>query len=89
MPNFDITVNVYIFLLIIVLAVMLGFLPRSRQLAKKQRKIIELEQEMMQAHAELLENQREFCQLEARMKEVANPNPVISMKDKNRATGTD
>jgi len=89
MPNFDITVNVYIFLLIIVLAVMLGFLPRSRQLAKKQRKILQLEQEMVDAHAELLENQREYCKLEARMKEVANPNPVISMKDKNRATGTD
>jgi hypothetical protein len=89
MPTFDITLNVYIFLLIIVLAVVLGFLPRSRQLAKKQRKIMELEHEMVEAHAEILENQREFCALEARMKEADNPNPVISMKDKNRATGTD
>ncbi|HEV2482910.1 MAG TPA: hypothetical protein VGS79_24760 [Puia sp.] len=89
MPIFDITLNVYIFLLIIGLAVVLGYLPRSRQLAKKQRKILELEQEMVQAHAELLENQREYCQLESRLKDIANPNPVISMKDKNRATGTD
>jgi hypothetical protein len=89
MPTFDITLNVYIFLLIIGLAVVVGYLPRSRQLAKKQRKIMELEHEMVKAHAEVLENQREFCELEARMKEVANPNPVINMKEKNRPTGTD
>lgn len=90
MPTFDITLNIYIFLLIIGLAVVVGYLPRRRQLAKKQRKIAELEHEMVQAHAELLENQREFCELESRMKEaeVSNPNPVISMKEK-RATGTD
>ena len=93
MPTFDITLNVYIFLLIIVLAVVLGYLPRSRQLAKKQRKIIELEIEMVQAHAELLENQREYCELELRMKDTANPanttGPVIPMIEKNRPTGTD
>jgi hypothetical protein len=89
MPIFDITLNAYIFMMIIGLAVVLGYLPRSRQLAKKQRKINQLEQEMVEAHAELLENQREYCELESRMKEVANPNPVISMKEKNRATGTD
>ena len=94
MPTFDITLNVYIFLLIIGLAVFVGTLPRRRQLAKKQRKINELEREMVQAHAEVLENQREYCELESRMKEVevANPNPVISMKEKEkekRATGTD
>lgn len=89
MPNFDITLNVYIFLLIIGLAVVLGYLPRSRQLARKQRKIMQLEQEMVDAHAEVLENQRECCELASRLKEVANPNPVISMKEKNRATGTD
>lgn len=89
MPNFDITLNIYIFLLIIGLAVVLGYLPRSRQLSKKQRKVMQLEQDMVDAHAEVLENQREYCELEARLKDVANPNPVISMKEKNRATGTD
>jgi hypothetical protein len=95
MPTFDITLDVYVFLLIIVLSAILGFLTRSRQLAKKQRKIVELECEMMQAHAELLENQREYCELERRIKDrpgtaAANPaNPVIAMKGKTRPTGTD
>jgi hypothetical protein len=91
MPNFDITLNIYIFLLIIGLAAVLGSLPRSRQLKKKQRKIVQLEQEVVEANAEVLETQLEYCELESRLKEIANPapNPVISMKDKNRATGTD
>lgn len=89
MPNFDITLNVYIFLLVMGLAVVLGYLPRSRQLAKKGRKIMQLEQEVVEAHAEVLENQREFCELESRLKDLNNPNPVISMQEKNRATGTD
>jgi hypothetical protein len=89
MPTFDITLDIYIFLLIIGLAVVLGFLPRSRQLAKKQRKIAELEHEIVEAHAEILENQREFCELESRMKEKDVSKPVIPMKEKNRPTGTD
>jgi hypothetical protein len=93
MPTFDITLNVYVFLLIIVLSVVLGYLPRSRQLAKKQRKIAEMERETMQAHAELLENQREYCELEQRIKDMVNPanatGPVIPMQEKKRPTGTD
>ena len=87
MPTFDISINIYLFALTIFVSLFLGYARRSRQLAKKQRRIVELERDMVQAHAELLESQREYCQLEARMKEVDNPNPVIAMK--NRPTGTD
>ena len=94
--SFDITLNIYLFLLLLVVAAMLGHIPRAKMIAKKQRKIAELEREMVQAHAEVLESQREFCQLEASMKESSNP--VIPMKNnkweeppqKNtRHTGTD
>ena len=104
MPTFDITMDVYIFLLTIVFSLGVGFLLRRRQLARKQRKIEELEVEMMQAHAELLESHREYCILEARLKDITNP--VIAMKSNkleevpptpperktirtNRPTGTD
>ncbi|HEY4109474.1 hypothetical protein [Puia sp.] len=92
MPNFDITLNVYLILLLIACAFGVGCLPRKKQMARKQRKIAELEREMVQAHAEILESQREYCRLEARMQNVSNP--VISMKsnkheENNRPTGTD
>ena len=94
--NFDINLNIYVFFLLLFCAAILGYLPRSKQIARKQRKVSELEREMVQAHAEVLESQREFCQLEASMKSTSNP--VIPMKNnkweeppqKNtRSTGTD
>ena|SRR5579872_5161349 len=78
MPTFDVTLNIYILLLLIAAAVMAGYLPRSKQINRKQRKIAELEREMVQAHAELLENQREYCLLEAKVQDITNP--VIPMK---------
>lgn len=79
MPNFDITINAYLFLLIIVTAGLPGFLLKTRKLLKKERLIKELEGELVQAHAELLESQKEFCDLESRMRET--PSPVIAMKN--------
>ncbi|MBS1659997.1 MAG: hypothetical protein JST68_02990 [Bacteroidetes bacterium] len=80
MPTFDISINIYIFLLIIVTAALAGFLLKgSRKLVKKDRQIKELEQELVQAHAELLESQKEFCDLESRVRET--PSPVITMKN--------
>ena len=105
MPIFDITMDFYVFLLTILLSVGVGYLLRRRQLARKQRKIVELEHEMVQAHAEVLESQRDYCHLEARLKDITNP--VIAMKSNkledtpptpapereslrtNRPTGTD
>jgi hypothetical protein len=92
MPNFDITLNIYILLLLIIAAFGLGCLPRKRELGKKQRKIVELERELVQAYAEVLDSQREYIQLEAKMKDITNP--VIPMKsnkleENNRPTGTD
>lgn len=81
MPTFDITLNLFVFGSMLVLAIVLGYLPRSRQLARKNRVIAKLEKEMVQAHAELLETQREYCELETKMKDITNP--VIPMNSKN------
>src|ERR1700754_368749 len=78
MPNFEISINVYILLLIIVTAMMAGFLGRSKQLAKKDRTIAGLERDMMQAYAELLDTQRDYCELESKVRDAASP--VIAMK---------
>lgn len=81
MPTFDITLNLFVFGSMLLLAFGAGFMFRSRQLAKKNRQITKLEKEMIQAHAELLETQREFCELEAKMRDITNP--VIPMNSKS------
>jgi len=92
MPYFDLTLNIYILGLLMIVSFFLGTLPRKRDLGKKQRKIIELERELVSAYAEVLDSQREYIQLEAKMKDITNP--VIPMKsskleENNRPTGTD
>ena len=77
MPTFEITLDVFVFGLVLIVAVLIGYLPRSRQLMRKNRQIARLEGEMMQAHAELLESQREFCEQEAKLKDITNP--VVAM----------
>ncbi|HEV2354134.1 MAG TPA: hypothetical protein VGR89_07820, partial [Puia sp.] len=57
-----------------------GFCLGKQLVAKQKRKTAELEREMMQAHAELLETQRDYCELESRLKEEGSP--VIPIKKK-------
>lgn len=81
MPTLNITLNLFMWGLMLIAAVLVGYLPRRRQLTRKDRQIAKLEQEMIQAHAELLETQREFCEMEAKLKDITNP--VIPMNSKN------
>jgi hypothetical protein len=103
MPDFDISIDIYVLFLLLAAAMGVGFLARNRQIARKNRKLAELEKEMMQAHAELLDTQKDYCELESRVKE--EDSPVISIRnnskkqepakkplprtDGDRATGTD
>ena len=102
MPTFDITLNIYVFLLSLGLSLVLGFWGRSNQLAKKHRRIVQLEREVTDAYAETLESQKDYRELEMKYKDLTNP--VITMKNskledspitdrdgmrQNRATGTD
>ena len=71
-------------------------------MAKKHRRIIQLEREITEAYAETLESQKNYSELAIKYQDLTNP--VISMKNskledavltdregmrKNRATGTD
>ena len=78
MPEIDLNINIYIFLVSMGLAALVGFGFRSRQLAKKNRQIAALEMEVMQISAEILEVQKEYCQLESKMKDMNIP--VISIR---------
>lgn len=80
MPLFDLSFNIDLFILLVIigLSMYIGFLLRSYQIRKKNRRIAELESEMLQAHAEVLLAQKEYHELESRVKDM--PIPVIAMK---------
>lgn len=81
MPIFDISIDIYLLIAMLALAMVAGFWGRSRQIIKNKRRIAELERELMQAYAELLELQKEHCEMESPVKE--GNSPVIPLKKKN------
>jgi hypothetical protein len=85
MPDFDIPIDIYLLAAMLALAMVAGFLLRSHQLAKKKRQIARLEQEMMQAYAEVLEIQKDYCELESKVKE---GNSLVIQLKKSPETGT-
>jgi len=80
MPDFDLSVDIYSLAGMWALAMMAGFLLRSRQLAKKKRQIMKLESEVLEANAEVLEMQKDYCELEGKVK--GEDSPVIPIKKK-------
>jgi hypothetical protein len=80
MPDFDLSVDIYLLAGMWALAMMAGFLLRSRQLAKKKRQIMKLESEVLAANAELLESQKDYCELEEKVKKEDSPVIPIHMK---------
>jgi hypothetical protein len=88
MPDFDLSIDIYVLAALLALAMLMGFLLRSRQMAKKKREIVRLEIEMNEAYAELLESQKDYCELELKVK--GEDSPVIPIKknqDGMTATG--
>ncbi len=79
----EVTLNVFVILGFLLLAMALGFFARSAQLNSLRRKVVELEREMLSNHASILELQQQKAGLEKQMKE--SRIPVIPMKNKEEA----
>jgi hypothetical protein len=78
MLTFDLIINPFIVLAALIGGAIIGFAIGKGKLAKKQSRIIELESEMMSSHAEVLEMQKAYVQLERKLGDPSSP--VISMK---------
>ncbi|HEY8733385.1 MAG TPA: hypothetical protein VIL90_02390 [Puia sp.] len=68
MLNVEFTLNVLNLILMVTGAVLVGYYLRSRQLRKKQFKISELRKEIVYNHAQILELQTEYVNLEKELK---------------------
>ena len=78
MITLDLIINPVILLAAIIVGVGIGLLIGRSKVAKSRAKVLEVEKEMMNAHAEILEMQKAYIQLENKLEE--HSIPVISMK---------
>ena len=80
LPDFDLSLDIYLLAVLLLLAMLVGFLLRGRQVAKMRRQIAEAEREMSKAYAEVLETQKDYCELESKLG--FEDSPVIPIKKK-------
>ncbi len=66
---------------IVLASAIIGFLMRKGQLAKSQRRILSLENEMLQNHAEILRLQQDLARAEKSVPDRSSSTPVVPMKD--------
>jgi hypothetical protein len=78
MLNVEFTLNVLTLISMFSGALLFGYYLRSRQLKKKQFKISELRKEIVYNHAQILELQMEYVNLEKSIK--GSNAPVLPMK---------
>lgn len=79
MPSFEVYLNVLWLPFIALLSAIVGFLLRSSQLRKARQKVISLENEMLQNHAEILQLQKDIVRLQNTLGD--SKTPVVSIKD--------
>lgn len=78
MFTLDLIINPIVLVTAIALGVLIGFSFRKRKLAKMQSRVHELEEEMMASHAEILEIQKAYVNMENNI--IDKSIPVIPMK---------
>lgn len=76
-----IPVNAFLFGGLILLSFLTGFMVRVGQLKSLKKKVLELENEMLSNHADILDLQKEKVALEQRLKEFHIPVIPITGKD--------
>jgi hypothetical protein len=77
MPAIELTLNVFVLTGIVFGSFVIGFLIRANQIRSLKRKIVELEKEMLNNHADILELQRSKALLEQNLQ--ASKIPVIPL----------
>jgi len=80
----EITLNVISLGALLLVTLFIGFIARNMQLAKLRKCIENLENEMLQSHAEILKLQKENSNLEIRQQ---SQTPIVSIRDNATESG--
>ena len=84
MPAIELSLSIYVLLLIIFVSFLTGFWIRKKQIKPLRKKVYELEKEMLSNHAEILELQRTKTLLEQNIQSSKIPViPLNPSKDEN------
>jgi hypothetical protein len=83
----ELIINPFIFAGAVIAGVFMGYMFRKRKLAKMQSRILKLEEEMMNSHAEILEIQKAYVDMENNL--IDQSSPVIPMKHSNKDSNKD
>jgi hypothetical protein len=84
MLAFVISLNIFILAILLAAAFSIGYLIRAHQISEHRKKILELEKDMLNCHAEILELEKEKSHLIHQMKESKIPViPLQRPKDDN------
>jgi len=70
MLSLEFSMSLMMLFVVIAVSGFAGFMLRSRQLAKSRMKLIKVENEMISSHAEILELQKEYMELELKLRGV-------------------
>jgi hypothetical protein len=74
----EVTINVFVFALVLLAAAIVGYCLRSRQMMKSIAKIEQLEREVLSNYAQILDLEKENTILESKIQDIKIP--VIPMK---------
>jgi hypothetical protein len=87
MFTFEFPINALALLAIIAASGFIGFTLRRSQIAKIHKKLVKVENEMINSHAEILELQKEYITMELKLRGIKDP--VVVMTNPNDANSNE
>jgi hypothetical protein len=87
MLTLEFSMNAFVLIAIVVASACVGFVFRNIQITKSRFRIFQLENELINSHAEILELQRDFISLEMKMH--ATKEPILVMKNVLKTDGAE
>ena len=87
MLSIELSINIFVLASIVIGAALISFLFRARQISRCRHKIEELEREILNNYAEILNLEKENTSMESKLQDIQSP--VIAMKSSIKEEAAD